>query len=773
MKTTPLILVLLLIAVGVQAQIPPPPSPAPNPRSLLRARTNNAAVNFPAMPTLQNPAAAASAVPNTMPATLPSGLPASTGSANGGSPSVEVPGYEFTYEGVDVNQVLDVYANLVNRTLLRAGNLPTASIVLKTQQKLTKTEAIEALQAVLALNGIVVIPIGDKFVKVMPDSQAAQAGQAIDYSEPGDLPDLGSYVTHIVQLQYVKPTAMQGIISPLSKLNSIFPIDDNGILVIRDYAENVKRMLELIQQVDVSSPQEYTNEVINIKYALAGDIANALNSLGGQGGGSTVAIGGSPAGGQISGIGSPGQRNGVGAPGGASPFGGGGNPYSQRTTVNPQATATPAAPGGGGAATPGSTFQSRLLNIINNAQRTPGQQDQIQVFGQAKIIADERSNSLLIFATRADMDRIKAVIAKLDVLLAQVLIESVIMDVGLDKGWNFGVSGAQNPKILNGNPVIAGAGGMNNGQPFLNFLKNVTDTNGVITHVLDPSGGTNGVFTSLLPGGLSYFMNIGNTWDLAVTAAANDSSVNIIQRPRIQTSQAKAAQFFVGNTVPYITGTQFGTGYNGANSSTYSTLSVGIELDVTPFINPDGLVVMDIQQEIDDIASYQPIDGNNVPVTDKRTLSSEIAVKDKDTIMLGGFIRSDKSHTKTGVPLLQDIPLLGALFRQTGSTRHREELLVMMRPTVLRTPEIAAHQTLVEEGRLPGVSRAALENDAEEARQVAEEQKWEKKRASIRQKHAAANNYDNGGNNNDQFFTPVPSASPQPGVDTNLAVPLP
>src|SRR5581483_7569602 len=221
------------------------------------------------------------------------------------------------------------------------------------------------------------------------------------------------------------------------------------------------------------------------------------------------------------------------------------------------------------------------------------------------------------------------------------------------KGWNFGVSAAQNPKIINGNPVIAGGGAMNNGQPFLNFLQNVTDTNGAtIGSALNTSlSGTNGIFTSLVPSGLSYFANIGQNWNLAVTAAANDNSVNIIQRPRIQTSQAKTAQFFVGNTVPYITGTSYGAGFNGGNSSTYSTLSVGIELDVTPFINPDGLVVMDIQQEIDDINGSTTIDGNNVPTTDKRTLSSEIAVKDRDTLILGGFIRSDKTKTRTGVPI--------------------------------------------------------------------------------------------------------------------------
>ena len=180
-------------------------------------------------------------------------------------------------------------------------------------------------------------------------------------------------------------------------------------------------------------------------------------------------------------------------------------------------------------------------------------------------------------------------------------------------------------------PVVT-AGGINNGQPFANFITNAISLAG--TNIL------NG-----LPNGFGYFGSIGQTWDVALQAAAADSTVSIIQRPRIQTSQAKAAQFFVGNTVPYVNSVYYNSGVGTGASSSYSQLSVGVELDVTPFINPDGLVVMDINQEIDDINGYTVIQGvGNVPNTDKRTLQSEIAVKDRDTIILGGFVRSGKEQ---------------------------------------------------------------------------------------------------------------------------------
>jgi general secretion pathway protein D len=630
---------------------------------------------------------------------------------------------------VDVSQVLEVYAQLVGRTLLRAG-LPGAQIILKTETPLTKSEAIQALQAVLALNGISLVNIGEKFVKVLPSDQAAGAGAPLDYSSATNLPEMGSYVTHIVQLKYLKPSEMVPVIQPFAKLNSIISLDANGVLVIRDYAENVKRMLEMIQQVDVSVPAEYISEVIPIKYAMAEDIASALNSLGGSGG-STVSFGGSTAASPISGI-----NTRPGGMGGGSQYQQGGNNPNQPRAFGAQTTP-------GGAPAGGTTFQQRLQSIIQRASSAGGQ-DQIQVFGQTKIIADQRSNSLLVFATAADMERIKVVVAKLDVLLAQVLIESVIMDVGLNHSWNLGVSVAQNPKTFQGHSTnaiqnIIGGGGMNNGQAFFDFLNNSFNTTN-----------SSSTFGNSLPGGLSYFGNIGPSWDVALQAAAADSSVSVIQRPRIQTSQAKAAAFFVGQTVPYVTGSTYGSAYG--NSSSYSQLSVGVELDVTPFINPDGLVVMDIQQEIDDLNGTTHIDNvGDVPNTTKRTLSSEIAVRDRDTIILGGFVRTDKSKSKSGVPLLMDIPLLGNLFTSRIDKKDRSETIVLIRPTVLKTPEVAAAQAVKEERRLPGISAAAVADADNERRQVEAERRAELRRLKTQ-------------GHRDDRYNPV---SPNTPVDTN------
>lgn len=746
MKTITLILILFLTALESWAQ------PSPSPRRLpQRANivTNNASVTPavpPPMPVLIPPPPLAPA-PKSLPSLVT--VTPNTASTNNAPPEEMIPAGNINFQGVDVSQVLDVYAQLVGRTMLRAG-LPAAQIILRTETPLTKTEAIQALQAVLALNGIALVNVGDKFVKVLPVDQANSAGAKIDRGDASLLPEMGSYVTHIVQLKYIKPSVMMPLIQPFAKLaNAIFAIDDNGILVLRDNAENVKRMLEMIDQIDVSVPAEFISEVIPIKYAMAEDIANALNSLGGSGG-STVSFGGSAATPPVSGISRPGGMTGsTGIGGGQSGYN---TPGGQQRQFGSQAT-----PGGTPAA--GTTFQQRLQSIIQRA--SSGQPDQIQVFGQTKIIADQRSNSLLVFATQADMERIKEVVEKLDVLLSQVLIESIIVEVSLGHTFSLGVSAAQNPKTLNSSIPIYGAGGMNNGQPFATFLQQVTsnpsslNTNlSSISSTLTASlGGTNSgsSFANSLPGGFSYFGSIGPTWDVAIKAIAGDNSATVIQRPRIQTSQAKAASFFVGQTVPYVTGSYYGGGYGGGNSSQYSQLSVGVELDVTPFINPDGLVVMDIQQQIDDISSYTTIDGNPVPNTTKRMLSSQIAVRDRDTIILGGFVRSNKSTTRSGVPWLKDIPLLGNLFSQRDDKKDRDETIVLIRPTVLKTPELAAAQAIKEQQRLPGIAHASAEDDADQRKQVEAE-----RRAELRRVKAQGHK---GGS-----FNPV---SPNAPVDTN------
>jgi len=295
-----------------------------------------------------------------------------------------------------------------------------------------------------------------------------------------------------------------------------------------------------------------------------------------------------------------------------------------------------------------------------------------------------------VFATAQDMAMIKSVIAKLDVVQPQVLIESIIMEVSLTDNFSLGVSGGQLPKQYNS--TLQGGGAVNGSQldGAQSFLGNVM---------------SNGV--SQFPGdGFTWFGNINKEWVVAINALAGDGRVNVLSRPRIQTSHAVEASLFVGDTVPYVTGTYFNGVGAGGSSSQYQQLRVGITLNVLPLINPEGLVVMDISQNIEQITASVPIDGNPVPTTSSRSAAAKVAVRDGEAVMLGGLISTSRDVSKSGVPFLKDIPGLGYLFRSTTENKKRVELIVLLRPLVLPTPEAASIMAQNERETLPGIKSA-------------------------------------------------------------------
>ena len=622
-------------------------------------------------------------------ATEAAATPTAIAGSTNAAPDETLPAGTINFPATDLNQVLQIYAELVGRTVLRPTSLPAPTITLKTQTPLTRREAIQAFDAVLALNGIAVVNVGDKFVKVVQTGQAGQVGAPFDTEKAEQLPEMGQFVTHVVQTTFVKPTELVSVLTPFASAglaNGIVPIDTSQIVVLRDYAENVKRMLEMIKRVDVSIPSEFISEVIPIKYAMASDIASALNSLSSGGGATTV---GASAGGAARGTAGRGTSGfgrtgtGFGSSYGGNTGLGGASPYG--STVNPQATTQPGA---------ASSFTDRLRNIINKAAVS----GEIQVLGQTKIIADERTNALLIYASKDDMKIIKDIVSKLDVVLAQVLIEAVIIEISLDNSSSLGVSYLEGKPHSIGNSFI-GQGAVNNGNVLSPGNFNII------------SGATNAAGN--LPSGFSYLASLGNNdLDVSVTAIASHSNARILQRPRIQTSHAVPATLFVGESRPYPQGSYYGGGAFGGYS-TIQQLQIGVSLEVTPLINPDGLVVMDIHTKIESFEGNVTITGvGDVPVTSSKDATAKVAVRDRDTILLGGLIETSKTDNNSGVPFLKDVPLLGYLFRSSSKDNTRSELIVLIRPTVLPTPEVAALTARAEKDKLPEVRR--LENEVQQ-----------------------------------------------------------
>jgi general secretion pathway protein D len=609
-------------------------------------------------------------------------------STNLGDDMIIPPGM-IKFQEADILHVLDFYQDLTGRTVVRPAALPVnVKITLRTQTPLTRREAVQLLDTILSMNQITMVPQGEKFVKAVPQAQAFQEARRFNELPHEDIPESGSIVAQVITLSNALPDVVAQALQPFAKLpNSILAIKDAGILILRDYAENVKRMMEVLEKIDVVPLQEFEPVVIPIKYALAADIAQVLGSLTAGGGGPTT-------------VGRQTTRTGLTTGGG---FGAGGTPgmggQPGQPGYNPQATSTGI--GAGGLTSPSaqrSSFAGRLQQIVNRAAG----QGEIVVLGNTKIIADERTNSLLIFASKGDFGMISNIINQLDVVLAQVLIEALVLEVGLNDAEEYGVSYLQRRKKLGGG--AEGAGSLINNTP----AGSVEDITGL---------GTN------LFGGFSYFARWGD-FDVALKAAASDGRVSVLSRPRIQTSHAVEANLFVGETRPYPTSSQFGGVYG--NYASIQQLQIGITLSVLPLINPDGLVVMDIRQKIQDVGDSIQIQGvGEVPSTIDREAAAKVAVRDGESIVLGGLISTQKSHSKQGVPFLKDVPILGWLFRSSDQSVRRRELMVFIRPTVLPTPESAAIAATAEKEKLPGISRTEYEV-AEEERKRQEEYEKEK-----------------------------------------------
>lgn len=640
------------------------------------------------------------------------------------SPDEVIPAGSIALNVMPIEQFFDLYSRYSGRTILRPFALPAPQgLTLKAETDLTRREVVEAMDGVLALNGVTMIPIGDKFVKAVPATLADKEGGPINDVPREDLPLAEQFITRIVKLKTAKPTEIAPTLQGLAKTaTAVTPIDSNQTLILRDYSSNIKRMLEIIEKVDVMPESDFTLEVIPIRYGKVGDIHSTMQALvAGAGGGTVGGVtgttaggtgafgrntgmgGGMNAGGRFGGMGTGGRYGGGGMNqyGGSGRYGGGGYsggggyyPYGENEKegeITPQQVAPGAAPGANQ-----SSFQNRLNQIVNRAANP----DQVKILENAQIVPDERSNKLLIFANKRDMSMITNIVSKVDVLLAQVLIEAVIMEVKLGDSMNMGVSMAQNPRRWGGD--LQGAGAINNGNLF--------------------SGITN--FPAGSPSGFSYFATLKDDFDIAISALAGDSEIKIISRPRIHTSHAMPGFFFIGETVPYVTGSyDYGVVGSVASRSIINERQVGLTLEVTPIITPEGMVIMDIVQDFQQRGQDVIIDGNPIPLVNSRAAGSFLTVRNGDLIMLGGFISETRSNTKSGVPFLKDIPGLGVLFRTSNKSNDRTELIMLIKATVLDSPEQAAFLAEQERLMLPGIRQAENEFEKSETKRLQKAEK--------------------------------------------------
>jgi len=545
----------------------------------------------------------------------------------------------------------------------------------------------------------------------------------------GDPDELANEILGLLAPYGVTPTADSGsgvYIVPLSRLNSLVVIAFDPAVF-----EEVDRWMRLL---DIP-PEEGAGRqtwVYNVENAKAVDLAAVLNELfgGGPGGGGLGAPGGRPPGappagvglfgaggvaggrGGVGGLGGAG-RGGIGQPGGgiapqqaggalgggagAGRMGGRLGALGGRGGVGGAvgAPGTPGAPGAAGGATAvGVSLPGRA--------GAPGAPGAPGAFGgpqpifkeEVRIVADEVTNSLVILATRRDYQLILDVVKHIDVVPRQVLLEVTIAEVTLNKDLEFGVAYALAEGRL-GQTLPADASIFQN-----------RDAPPAPTGV--PSvGGLIGTAARVPASGAFAVISDRDHFNLFINALQSRTNVKMLSAPHIIAADNREAHILVGNSIPILTSTASSTGITGVTGAVINAVQyrdTGKILTILPQVNSKGLVNMQIRQEVSDVGV--PAFGNtNSPSFSTREAETTVVVQDGETVIIGGIIDDTIRHSRTGLPFLMDVPVVGWAFRTNSDTTQRTELIVLISPYVIRNREEARDVTTEFSTRLEGVKR--------------------------------------------------------------------
>jgi general secretion pathway protein D len=592
----------------------------------------------------------------------------------------------FKLSDGDIDSVLSALETNTGRIVVRPGSLPTATYSLRINRPIPKTELVTALETLLALNGVAVSPMGDRFLKVTALSLAKSEAPEMIIGPSLGLPSSGRIVTKLFELNFLRVSEFypqaQSFMTP-GIGGGIVQLEKANVMMVTDSLENIQRIERLLDEVDkprpnsltpkfytlhngakasdvvnkiksmlvgpaqnqlrltttytaddrtgqiilIADPREYPlfdslirqldiiaepntrNEVIPLKHADAKDVTTLLSALiSGQTAAASKASSQSVRPGQI-----------APQPGAAPP-----------------PVATPAVANGGDLIPGSSEFSSYIT-----------------------IQPDERTNSVVVSGTVDDLRLIKDIVAKIDVLLAQVSIQVVIAEVTLSDSDDSGLSAL-------GLTVGQNAKGATT---ITNFSGSVAGWN-VTSGIVNP---------------LSFVA--------AIQSAGDKHKVRILQQDTIVTTHNKEAKFSVTQQQPVITGTtgvplaSTTTNNSFATSSSVTYKDIGITLTVTPLIGDDGSIQLKIDQVVDDDQGSVTIDGNSQPIIGHREANSFINIQDGQMEVLGGLQSSGRTSDKQKLGLLYQIPILSNIFGYRTTELDRTELLLFIRPHILRPDE--------------------------------------------------------------------------------------
>ena len=611
----------------------------------------------------------------------------------------------------DIRAFVQDAARVTGQTFIVDGRV-TGKVSVVTDRPLSRSEYFEVFLSTLRANGLVAIPIRSGGYRVQPADGAATQPTRVGSARAAP----SQFVTEVFRLRSIDATTAVDTLRPLvSREGSITANRNANSLVVADYADNIRRIRDLIRQIDRDSA---ATQIVTLDNAGAREIAVALQGLAGQGGGegarsplSVVAIDSSNAialrgdAVSVSRFAAMAKQLDARAQSGAEirvyrlehanaetlletvqSLIGGKNGSSQSNELPPVAAGQANSSGGDSPA---------VAPVV--AASAPSGMNGIGGRGPVIVTRYEGTNALIVAANPEMQRTLGELIRQLDTRPEQVLVEAIVVEIGNEAAKKLGVQflvGGKNlpfaatnysnatPNIL----TIAGAIGAEQ------IGRQTTTINGTTTTTSTTSALGDGLqqaaAASILSatGGFGGFaLDIGKNaiFGTIINAIASDTESNLLATPHIVTLNNQKAKFLVGQEVPVSTGEQLSANFENA-FRTVQRQEVGIKLEVTPQVNAQGDVKLFLKQEVSSVAG--PVSSRSSDlIINKREFETTVTVGDGQLFAMGGLLNDDERRTIERIPLLSDIPFIGELFKSRSRSRSKTNLMVFIRPTILRS----------------------------------------------------------------------------------------
>lgn len=600
-----------------------------------------------------------------------------------------------------IDHVLMLLEDWTGRTVLRPQQLPTPTFAINLKRRLPKSEAILALETLLNLNGIGLIPVGDKFLKVVDLPRVRMEAPQLIEGSTLDMPPSGQIASKLFQLEFQRVTEFLPQVNMLlnGNMGGYVVFEKSNAALITDSISNLQRIEVLVKKLDQPLTTGMTPKFYTLRNgAKASDVVNKINAMI-QGPlqsqlGAATRISADDRSNQIILIADerqypffddviakldvkadPNTNNEViylkhaAAKDVASLLANLISNQNKATDNSSSVRALPNRPMAPGSQVPEPNQPPQPTPAPSLAEL--GITPSAQFSSLVSVQPDERSNAVVVTGTTDDIRLIQSLVEKVDVLLAQVRIEVVIAEVTLGDSDTTGIDSL---------------GLQVTGSQLTGFALGSKASSGIsIGGTTDADGNSTGLATITRPGTNGRHYDLAGLISLNTTPRKNNA--NLLSVPTIVTTHNKEARIFVGESRPtissYLNDTSVSTGTTGGLGgyrSTVSSTDIGIELKVKPLIGNDGSVQLDISQSVNDVLSEINIDGNPQPIIGKRETTSFVSVKSGAIIVLGGLQRHTETRTTSR---LGPIPIIGDLFGGRKKEKNRTDLVFFLRPYVL------------------------------------------------------------------------------------------